>query len=299
MARAWLYFWIVVTMFLWGINVTGVKLLTMHFAPLTMTAVRISIAAIATYSIVIGLKHWQRPAKAEWKWLILASFLGVVLHHILLSQGIASTTATKSSIIVGFSPLLTMLFTLLAGTTSFDSKRFFGFILGLLGVILAVSLGEKGITAITIGDVYVFLSIASQALSFLVIRKLASSINAFALTAYMLGLGAVALVFLSVVLEPVAWQAFASATWWHYAILLASGIGATAIGQTIYNYAIGQLGAAETSIFTNFSTIFALIGSAVILQERIVAVQWLGCLLIVVGVVIGSGVIHTKKPVLK
>ena len=174
MARAWLYFWVVVTMFLWGINVTGVKLLTMHLAPLTMTAIRISIAALATYSIVIGLKHWQRPAKSQWKWLILASFLGVVLHHTLLSQGIASTTATKSSIIVGFSPLLTMLFTLLAGTASFDSKRFLGFILGLLGVILAVSLGEKGIRVLPLGVALVFYLLLSRPWVFLVFVSLPS-----------------------------------------------------------------------------------------------------------------------------
>lgn len=59
-----------------------------------------------------------------------------------------------------------------------------------------------------------------------------------------------------------------------------------------YNYAIGQVGAAEASIFINLNPFFALIGSSLLLGEAVTLVQMSGFVLILIGVLFGSGALE-------
>lgn len=58
----------------------------------------------------------------------------------------------------------------------------------------------------------------------------------------------------------------------------------------VYNFAIGQIGAAEASVFINLNPFFALISAVIFLNEQIVATQIIGFLLIIAGVLIGSDI---------
>lgn len=74
-----------------------------------------------------------------------------------------------------------------------------------------------------------------------------------------------------------------------WAVFLGSAVIATAVGHMTYNYAIGQVGAAEASIFINLNPFFALIGSSLLLGEAVTIVQMSGFVLILIGVLFGSG----------
>lgn len=286
------YFLMIGVMFFWGMNVVALKLLVSFFSPLTMTAFRIFLAAFTVILIVISLKKFRWLKWQEWKWVILASLLGIVIHHFLLATGMAQTSAVKTSIIVGFSPLMTAIFAVLFSFSRFHLLQFAGFVLGTFGVIMAV-LQDGGVgRTLGWGDALVFLSIVSQALSFLAIRKISSDVESFLLTGYMLLIGSFVLLISSLAVEPESWRDMIGAPFKYYMLLIGSAVFATAIGLTAYNYAISQIGAAESAIFGNFNTIFALIGTAVFLQETIQARQIIGCLLIILGVLLGTGALQ-------
>lgn len=292
MAKYKIYLLMIGIMFFWGMNVVALKLLVSFFNPLTMTAFRIFLAAFTVILIVISLKKFRWLKRQEWKWVILASLLGIVIHHFLLATGMAYTSAVKTSIIVGFSPLMTAIFAVLFGFSRFHPLQFAGFVLGSFGVVMAVLQGEGVGESLEWGDALVFLSIISQALSFLVIRKISSDVDSFLLTGYMLLIGSFILLISSLAIEPESWREMADAPVKYYMLLIGSAVFATAIGLTAYNYAISQIGAAEAAIFGNFNTIFALIGTAVFLQETIQARQIIGCLLIILGVLLGTGALQ-------
>src|SRR5699024_8895667 len=74
-------------------------------------------------------------------------------------------------------------------------------------------------------------------------------------------------------------------------IFLFSAIIATAFGHMVYNYAVKHVGPAETAIFVNLNTFFALFGTVIFLGETLYKGHYIGLLLIVVGVFVGSGTI--------
>ncbi len=279
----------ILTMFLWGINVSLLKLLVFDMPPLVMQGTRIFLAGITLFLILLVMKKKIIYKEMPWKFVFLATLLGVVAHHSLLATGIAQTTAVKTSLILGLAPLITAIIAVATRATSLTKLRFTGFIIGFLGIVIAVVDDIGAVTAFVLGDVYVLASIVVQAFSFFIIRRITVSIPPLVLTAYMLTLGSTVMILYNLVMNPSSFLAFSNLDIKLWSVFLFSAMFATAIGHSLFNSMIKRLGTAESAIFTNLSTIFALTGSVVILNEHMHLSQILGCMLIIIGVLIGTG----------
>ena len=277
------------TMFLWGINVSMLKLLVTDISPLVMQGSRIFLAGITLFLILLMLKKKILYKEMPWKLVVLAILLGVIGHHSLLATGIAQTTAVKSSLILGLAPLITAIIAVATRATSLTKLRFVGFVIGFLGIIIAVVDDVSAVTAFVLGDVYVLASIIVQAFSFFIIRRITLTIPPLVLTAYMLTIGSAIIMLYNLIVTPASFLAFADMNVKLWGVFLFSAIFATAVGHSLFNSMIKKIGTAETAIFNNLSTIFALIGAVVILGEEMHLTQILGCMLIIIGVLIGTG----------
>jgi drug/metabolite transporter (DMT)-like permease len=108
----------------------------------------------------------------------------------------------------------------------------------------------------------------------------------------MMVFGSCILFFIGLVKEPGALKGMADLPLSMWGAFFASAIVATGLGHMIYNYSISKIGAAEASIFLNLSTFFSMVGSAVMLGEKITQHHLLGLLFIISGVLLGSGTIE-------
>lgn len=113
------------------------------------------------------------------------------------------------------------------------------------------------------------------------------------LTAYMLMFGSIILFFVSLSLEPTGLVSFINGFSSVWGAFFLSAVLSTGLGQMIYNYAIGRVGAATASIFLNLNTLFSVIGAALLLQEAIKPAHLMGFVFIVTGVIMGSGTLET------
>ncbi|MFC4767492.1 DMT family transporter [Effusibacillus consociatus] len=275
-------------MITWGFNVIATKALVEHFMPVTITAFRIFTAGVSVIVILLFLKKIRRLTKQEIKYVFYGSIFNVVLHHYFLSVGLSQTSASNGGLILGLAPLLTTILAILFLGIKATMTGILGIVLGFAGVSFVV-LDNGGIGGVSIGDVYVFLSILSQAVSFILINKWAKTMDPRMMTGYMLVLGSGFLFVLSLFMEPGGLHSMINNSIPLWMVFFASAIIATAIGHMFYNYAIGQVGAAEASIFTNLNPLFALIGSMIFLGETITLSQIFGFLLILVAVMLSSG----------
>lgn len=289
MGKGKIYIILLGIMAIWGGTLVSIKVLVTQYHPFTLTATRIFIASIFLWLILYVLKKVRLPKREEWKWILLASVLGVILHHLLLSTGLQYTTSVKSSLISGFSPILTAVFALLFGLNEWKLSRFFGFLLGGVGIFIAVSAGKNIELSVTIGDFFILLSFVSQALSFIVIRQVSKSLDSVLLTCYMLLIGSLPLILIATVSHPSGWGEMLRVPWPYMLLLIATAVFAISIGHAVYNYAISKIGAAETAIIGNFNVIFALIFAAIFLKEPILPAHLMGLLCIVIGVLFGTG----------
>lgn len=287
-----IYMLLVLVMASWGLNVIATKIIVTHFMPITITALRVFTAGIFVFIILGFLKKVRLPTKDEFRYIVFACLFNVVCHHFFLSLGLSKTSASNGGLILGLGPLLTTIVAFFLLGTKITPIRLLGIIIGFMGVTFIVVLGSGGVSAISIGDFYVFLAIFAQAFSFILIKKVSHTLEPRLMTGYMLVIGAVILFIISLFKEPHGFKGMADGSAGVWMIFLASAVIATAIGHMIYNSALGKVGVAESAIFINLNPLFSLIGAVIFLDEHISAQQIFGFIFILVGVLFGSGALE-------
>lgn len=276
-------------MLIWGMNVSWMKLIIMSGDPLTLQGLRVFFAALTVFLILKLMKQPLTVMDMPWKYILLACFFGVICHHGFFAYGIEQTTAMKTAIISGMSPLFTAFVAVIFKDTVMTRTKVIGFLLGGIGVLVAIVRDFSDLLNWSLGDVYIFLSFFLQAFSFIAIRRATRIMQPMLVTAWMLLIGSSILLLVSLLINPSSFTVFTKLPPFVLIIFLLSAILATGVGHTLYNLCIKQIGAAESAIFANFNTVFALIFSALLLGEVITLQQFIGSIFIIVGVVVGTG----------
>ncbi|WP_438315133.1 DMT family transporter [Sporosarcina sp. FA9] len=283
-----IYILLTLVMLIWGFNLPLVKYLVTVIDPVTLTTFRILTAGISVFIILFIFKLFRWPTKREWQYIVLGALLNVVLHHYFLSMGLARTTGSNAALILGMGPVLTAVCVSLILRNYPSKVQWGGLALGLIGVS-SVVLASGSTSGLALGDVFVFLSILAQVLSFLVISKAAKTLDPRLMTAYMFVVGSVVLLFIGLIQEPGEIQAFATVPPKFWLAFFTSGILGTAVGHMLYNYSVGQVGPSKAAIFINLNTMFSLLFAALLLGEIITIRHLFGLVLIISGVILGSG----------
>jgi drug/metabolite transporter (DMT)-like permease len=237
------------------------------------------------------MKLVRKPTGREMKYIFIGALFNVVCHHFFLSLGLSKTSASNGGIILGLGPILTTILSIIFLKHRVTLLRTLGIFLGFAGVAFTVILGSGGISGVSIGDVFVFLAILAQCLSFIVIKKATKTLDPRLMTAYMIFIGSIILFIISQVMEPNGIKSMEGKAPGVWAIFFASALIATAVGHLIYNYGVGKIGPSEASIFINLNPFFSLIGSILFLGEKISIYQIGGFIMILFGVILGSGVV--------
>ncbi|EAE5903995.1 DMT family transporter [Listeria monocytogenes] len=285
-----LYFLLIAVMASWGFNVTMTKVLVSYFPTVTMTSFRIFTAAITVIIILFITKKLRLPTKREFGLILLASIFNIVIHHFFLSNGLKLTTGTNAGLILGSAPIVVAIFSVLLLRERIGAWRALGFLAGIFGVSLVVLSNGTGISGISLGDIDIFIAMASQAFSFIIIKKLAGSMDTGLMTGYMLFLGSIMLFGLSRFMEPGGMSELVAVhSWKLWLLFVVSAVVATAFGNFVYNYAVGKIGPSRSAIFMNFNPLFSLIGALLFLGEAIKIPQLVGFVFIIIGVLLGSG----------
>ncbi|MBD7965011.1 DMT family transporter [Fictibacillus norfolkensis] len=280
-------------MVVWGLNVTATKILVTNFLPVTITGIRVLTAGLTVFLLLSIIKKVRWLTKKEFWYVFLASIFNVVAHHYFLSIGLTETTATNGGLIMGMSPLLTTILAISFLGTPLTLLKSIGLLLGFSGVTFIVLEGNSQVAGISFGDGYILLSVITQAVSFILIKRVAHTLDPRLMTGYMMVIGSLFLIVIGLIEEP---QGFAgvveNSTVSLWLIYFASACIATAVGHMLYNEAIGKIGASEASIFINLNPFFALVGAYLFLGEQILFQHIFGFLLIITGVLLGSGAVE-------
>jgi drug/metabolite transporter (DMT)-like permease len=285
------YVLVMIATLLWGVNIVCLKILVTSFTPVTMTALRIGTAGFVLLLGLLFLKKAKKLNRIEWVYVIAGGGLGVFAHHLFLAFGLQSIQASTAVLLLGLVPVATAICSILFLKESFTKWTFLGIGLAFLGVLFV----QGGVSQFGIGSVYILIAVLVQAISFLFIRKASKTLNALQVTTLTLLIGALILFICSFVIEPNGFERFTMGTPTLYAIFGFSAICSTAAGQLLFNTSISRIGASKSAIFLNFVPFFGVVCSAIILDETILWYQWCGFVLIVAGVLFGTGYIEHRK----
>lgn len=277
-------------MVLWGVNVSAVKALTTSFESLPLASLRMAVACVALSAIVL----WRRggvPALGARQLAAMTgcAFLMVYANQILFAQGLLRSTATNGALIMALSPLVSALMAALVFRESLTPRRMLGVALGFAGVAAVVlSHPGAGLSRAGIGDLMLALGVVSFAIGGVGVQRLARQIDPLSISwvIYMIG---TAMLVLHTLLGPSrlgAAELFPGA--WPWALVLFSGIAATAAGNLIWNRAISVIGVARTAVFLYWVPVFGVAFAALLLGEALTWWHLLGFVAVMSGTWLGT-----------
>ncbi|MEK3988789.1 MULTISPECIES: DMT family transporter [Robertmurraya] len=291
MSKGLLYILLFLLMVIWGFNVSAIKILVTYFPPVFIQGVRVFLAGLVVIVVLILSKRFERISRKNALGIFVVALFGVFGHHLFLALGLTLTTGSNTGLILGLVPLFTSIFAMIFLKELLTFFKVIGILSALSGVYFIILKGNGPVSGFSLGDLYIFGAVITQAISFIVIKKLTTNLDSRQMTGIMLIFGALMMFGFSLWIEPVEISQFQQPMY-VWLVLLASAVFATGLGHMLYNYAIQQLGAGSTAIFINLTPFFSLLGSALFLGEKIVLEQLIGFVLIVIGVILGTGMLE-------
>jgi drug/metabolite transporter (DMT)-like permease len=285
-SERWIYALLIYTACVWGANVVILKIMTNYFGIVHLSAIRMWVAFLCM-AVICRLKGQRVSRPMSWSdlgWLTGAAALMIYAHQLLLSQGLAWSTATNGALILGLNPVLSVLVGAALFGEQLNSARVGGVMLGLVGAAIVV-LNRTGaeLRFTGMGDVFLLASMLAYVAAGASIRQIVNRLHPMVIGYYMHLIGAVMLT-LHAAFTPSFWV---SAAWlpnaWVWALILFSGLFSTAIGNLAWNYGISRLGLGRTSMFINLLPISGLLFAVAFLGVVVKVSHLLGFICVLSG----------------
>lgn len=267
----------------WATNAVLGRWLRADIGPLALSTIRFTVAAVFFRILLQGRPQSERTYGKDRVWIAGMALAGVVAFSPLMYLGLRYTTAVNSSLIQGFSPLITAL---IAGWMIHEPvtpKQKVGAIIGLIGVAGLISGGSLAFLLqlrFNPGDLLLLVSAVAWAFYSVFGRRVMrnrSPVSATALsTCLALPVLAVAAFFelrdiaVNLRLETIAAIA-------HICLV------PTILGFWSWNRAVVALGAGGAMVFYNTLPLYGVIMGAVFLNEPLTPVHFVFGGLIVAG----------------
>jgi len=272
---------LIITTVLWGFAFVAQKTAMSGMGPFTFSAIRYALGALVVLPLVVWELRRVQPAISRRDWgmiavLCLSFFLGVYLQQ----AGLTMTTATNGGFLTSLYVLIVPLLAIVVFHRLPHWIVWIGMPIAIVGVFL---LNGGRLDRFTLGDLLVVGCAVSWAVQVLLLGDIARSTR-LPITVSVLCFAATAL------LSAVGTLAFEHpdpagiAGGW--VEILYSGILSTAVAFTLQAIAQQYVPPANAAIILSAESLFAALGGALILGERLPPIGYLGAAMIFIAIVL-------------
>lgn len=271
------------TVAIWGLTFISTKVLIEEgLSPQEIFFLRFLIAYAGIWFI--------SPRKLfadNWKdelWLLLGGVTGGSFYFLTENTALEITLATNVAFIVCTAPLLTTILALLIyKKEKVTSGLIVGSFLALIGVGLVVYNGHFVLKISPLGDFFTLLAAFSWAFYSLIMKKMCMRYRTTFITRKIFFYGVLTILPMFLI-HP--WQFELSRLFQPEVLfnLLFLSILASLVCYVVWNIILKKLGTIRASNYIYLNPIFTLLGSAVLLNEHLTVIAFLGAVLILSGV---------------
>ncbi len=262
---------------LWGCGFFFGKIALAEMNVGAMVLYRFLFATLALTPLL--LIHRPRFSRSDWGLLLLASFLGIPLQFLIQFSGLALTTVSHASLMVGTMPVILAVGATLFAHERIDRTGWFALALSTFGATL-IALSTHGTAArpatggnhpTLTGDLLVVLSLVIALAWILLNKRLMQRHSAVRVTAYGIATGTAMLLVVVPLLYP---QPFGPLPIAHITLkvwfaLAASGLLCTASTTLLWNWGLTQVPASQAGILLNMEPLVGSLLGVFLLHESL------------------------------
>lgn len=275
------------TVMIWGMTFISTKVLLQIFTPIEILFLRFSLGFIVLclfYPHPLKLKE----RKQEW-YFIGAGICGVTLYFLFENIALVYTRTSNVGVIISIAPFFTALFAHFFLKEKRIGLPFFaGAFLAFIGICLLSFSGGGGLDFNLTGDLLAVLAALVWAMYSIFTKKISEfQYNTIQTTRRIFFYG---LLFMIPVLYVFGFE-------WHFDQLIQPlnlfnllflGLGASALCFVTWNVAVKDLGPVKTSVYIYMVPVITVLGSVLILHEKINLMSIIGIVFTLIGLVVSE-----------
>ena len=256
----------------------------------------------------VALLNRVRFTGAEVRTLLISSAFGVPIQFLIQFHGLAHTTVSHASLMVGTMPVLLGVGAAIFAGERLDVIGWTALVASTMGAGLIVLGGKHGPAAqgepTLYGDLLVVLSLCTALAYILLSKKLMRSHSPVVVTAYTIVVGTLMLAVWTLgplTLNPwrehkLAPLPIAHVTWTAWTALAISGIACTATTTFLWNWGIHHVPASRAGVFLNIEPALGSYLGVRLLGEHLGPYAWIGGGLILVAAIVLTTRGHEPPP---
>lgn len=285
------YFKLILVALLWGGTFIAGRLLAESLSPLMSAIGRFGLAVFIL--ILLTIKLEGRLPTLSLRQVAITFTLGltgIFTYNLFFFTALSEMPASRTALFVAFNPIVTALLVSLLYREKISMQKLLGISVAVLGALTVISNGHlltviQDISqAFGHGELSMLCAVISWAIYTVVGRKALLGLSPLVSTTYAAIWGLLLLLIVwffnpnAQVLPELNWE-------------IGAAIGYLAVFGTVipfiwYYQGIKTIGAAQTSVFTNFVPLFGVLLGALLLNEQISSSMLLGGALVITGVVL-------------
>jgi drug/metabolite transporter (DMT)-like permease len=288
---------LVFAMFIWGSSFIALKSAMNDLGPFTVIFFRMFIASFCfIYFIKDFLKY--NFSKKDIKYIVLLGFFEPCLYFIFEAKALLFTTVSQAGMITSLMPIITAMAAGYFLKEIISKRLIIGSLIATSGAIylsLQANISADAPNPI-LGNLFELFAMICGAGYTIVARYLSYKFSALFITAIQVFIGTIFFFPLFIYEYSTINLNFTSeAIFWLFYL----GIIVTLAGYGLYNFALTKIEASKAAIFVYLIPIFTLIMAYFILEEKIGFYEYIACIIILIGVLIGEKSLGKSKSYFK
>jgi drug/metabolite transporter (DMT)-like permease len=268
---------------IWGANFSVVKAALRDFPPLAFNAIRLVLASVV-FLVSIAAAGWPRLSRRDWLSVAALAVIGHFVYQLCFMGGLARTTASNSSLILGGSPVAVALASAMVGHERVPRGQWAGVLLSVAGIYLVVGTGAHFGGASLAGDLLTLGAVACWSAYTVGARPLLERHSPLVVTGLTMALGTVFIAPLGI--PDLRGMDLSHVHPWAWVALVFSSILALNVAYLIWYTAVQRIGNLRTSVYSNVTPIVGMSVAALFLGEQMTASKVAGAAAILCGVAI-------------
>lgn len=271
---------------IWGASFFFIEVVLTAFPPLTVVALRVTLAALALASVVAVMRIDVPRQWSDWRDLAIMGLINNAIPFTLIVSAQTEITSSLASILNATTPIFAVILAHAAGTEKITWSRALGVTAGFLGAATMLGHGGSGISGGLLAQVAVLGAALLYASSGLYGRRV-RHINPVVTSAVSLSAAAVAMVPLAAIVDA-PWTLPAPSLE-VVAVILAFALVSTALGYIIFYRLLRQIGPTNLLLVTFLVPASAILQGSLFLGDVLSWHEVAGMALIVTGLLAIDG----------
>ena len=291
----WLLFAsMIVLVLFWGLAFVAIKAADEHMSWVTLTFLRFLFADVLFFGYLAFRKAERvRPRRQDWLPLLALGFVGFTGYHLFLNLGESNpdVTAGTAALIIASDPAVIALLAVPLLRERLHALRAVGIGIAFAGLAVMILLAAPGSQlhfSISLGALEVVPSVVFTAIYLVLGKNYLTRYRPFVFVAYTILLGTVLTVPIVLAMWPTFLSDLANLSWAGLLPVLFLSVCPTFIGYSLWFRALERMPAAAAGSWLYVSTLIAVVGGILLLQEGVTEAMILGGAMVIGGVIVAQ-----------